>query len=69
MKLVFMLFSPRACCLNMTAFCDIAPSSLVEIYRRLRGANCVHGQADDREGALIMKAASTSQKSIMFLPD
>jgi hypothetical protein len=28
--------------LKMTVFCDVAPRSLVEVYRRFRGPCCLH---------------------------
>jgi hypothetical protein len=31
----------------MTAFWDISPCSIVEIYRRFRGAYCLNHQDDD----------------------
>jgi hypothetical protein len=31
----------------MTVFGDVAPCSLVEVYRRFRGACCLHHQGDD----------------------
>jgi hypothetical protein len=30
--------------MKMTVFWDVAPCSLIEVYRRLRGAYCVHHQ-------------------------
>jgi hypothetical protein len=32
--------------MKMTVFWDVAPCSLVEIYRRFRGAYCLHHQGD-----------------------
>jgi hypothetical protein len=41
--------------MKMTVFWDVAPCSLVEVYRRLRGAI-----------ALMMEAESTSETSVNF---
>jgi hypothetical protein len=35
-----------AASMKMTVFWDIAPCSLVEVYRRFRGACCLHHQGD-----------------------
>jgi hypothetical protein len=32
--------------MKMTAFWDVAPCSLVEVYGRLRGSYCLHHQGD-----------------------
>jgi hypothetical protein len=45
----------------MTALWDIAPCSLVELYRRFVGVNCLHHQ-----GALAMEAARTSETLVYF---
>jgi hypothetical protein len=37
--------------MKVTAFRDIAPSSLVEVDRRFRGAYCLHQQVDDDGGS------------------
>jgi hypothetical protein len=44
----------------MTVFWDIAPSSLVEVYRYFRGACCLHYQGD------MVEAVSTSETSVNF---
>jgi hypothetical protein len=33
--------------LKMAVFWDVAPCSLVEVYRRFRGAYCLHHQGGD----------------------
>jgi hypothetical protein len=47
--------------MKITVFWDVAPCSLVEVYRYFRGACCLHHQ-----GALIMEAAIKSEKSVNF---
>jgi hypothetical protein len=47
--------------LNMAAFCDIAPCSLVEVERRFRDSYCLH-----HHGSLMMEAVSTSETSVYF---
>jgi hypothetical protein len=47
--------------MKMAVFWVVAPCSLVEVYRRFRGA-CCHHQAI----TLMMKAASTSEMSVNF---
>jgi hypothetical protein len=42
-----------------TVFWDVAPCSLVEIFRRFRGACCLHHLGDE-------KAAGTSETSVDF---
>jgi hypothetical protein len=37
-----------AASMKMTVFWVVAPCSLVEVYRRLRGACCLHHQGDRR---------------------
>jgi hypothetical protein len=32
---------------KITVLWDVAPCSLVEVYRRFRGAYCLHHQGDD----------------------
>jgi hypothetical protein len=46
--------------MKITVFWDAVPCSLVKIYRRFRGACCLHHQAPI---ALMMEAASTSETS------
>jgi hypothetical protein len=41
-----------------TAFLDITPCSVIEIYRRFRGAYCFHRLSDDED--------STSETSVYF---
>jgi hypothetical protein len=45
---------------------NVAPCSLVEVYRRFRGACCLHHQGDESLVALMMEAASTSETSVNF---
>jgi hypothetical protein len=33
--------------MKMTAFWDVAPCSLIEVYGRFRGAYCLHHQGDE----------------------
>jgi hypothetical protein len=47
----------------MAVFWDVAPCSLVEVYRRFRGAYCLHLQVVI---TLMMEAASTFETSINF---
>jgi hypothetical protein len=58
--------------MKMAVFCDVAPCSLVEVYRCLRGA-CCHHQGDHRLEVLaasiivlMMEAASISETSVNF---
>jgi hypothetical protein len=41
----------------MTVYCDVAPCSLVGVYRYFRGPYCLHHQGS-------MEAASTSETSV-----
>jgi hypothetical protein len=50
--------------LKMTIFWDVAPYSLVEIYRRFRGAYCIHDQCIVI--SLIIEAASTCETLVNF---
>jgi hypothetical protein len=43
--------------LKKAVFWDVAPCSLVEVYRRFRGAYCLHYQGDE-------EAANTSETSV-----
>jgi hypothetical protein len=52
-----------AALVKMAVFWVVAPCSLVEVYRRFRGACCLHHQA-----ALMMKTAITSETSVNFHP-
>jgi hypothetical protein len=52
--------------LKMTVFWDVAPCNLVEVYRRFRGACCLHQQGVGFIIVLIMEAASTSETSVNF---
>jgi hypothetical protein len=47
--------------MKMTVFWDVVPYSLVEVYRRFRGACCLLHQ-----GILMMEAACTSEKLVNF---
>jgi hypothetical protein len=47
--------------MKMTVFWDVAPCSLVEIYRRFRDACCLHHQV-----AMMMEAVSISVTSVNF---
>jgi hypothetical protein len=42
--------------MKLTVFRDVAPCSLVEVYRRFRGAYCLHHQSLI---ALMMEAVNT----------
>jgi hypothetical protein len=44
----------------------VAPYSLLDVYRRFRGACCLHHQSDVSIIALTMNAASTSEMSVNF---
>jgi hypothetical protein len=46
---------------KMTVFWDVAPCSLVEVYRRFRGACFLHHQGDE-----LTEAESTSETSVNF---
>jgi hypothetical protein len=50
---------------KMAVFWDIAPRSLVEVYRRFRDACCLHLTKPDLI-YLMMEAASTSEMSVNF---
>jgi hypothetical protein len=52
--------------MNMAVFWVVAPCSLVELYRRFRGAYCLHHQGDSDDGTPMTEAASTSEKPINF---
>jgi hypothetical protein len=52
--------------MKMAVFWDIAPCSLVEVYRRFRGAFCLHHQGDESLITLMMEAASTCETSVNF---
>jgi hypothetical protein len=48
---------------------DVAPYSLVDVYRRFRGTCCFHHQGGNVYQtfiALMMEAASTSETSVNF---
>jgi hypothetical protein len=45
--------------MKFRVFLDVAPCSHVEVYRRFRGAYCLHHQ-----GALMMEAVRTSETSV-----
>jgi hypothetical protein len=44
--------------MQMTVFWDVEPCSLVQVYRRFRGACCLHHQGDE--------AASTPEMAVNF---
>jgi hypothetical protein len=48
----------------MTVFWVVAPCSLLQVYRRFRGAFCLRHQGD--EYARVMEAARTSETSVNF---
>jgi hypothetical protein len=50
----------------MTVFWDIAPCCLVEVYRRFRGAYCLHHQGDESLITLMLEAVSTFETSVNF---
>jgi hypothetical protein len=43
--------------MKLTVFWDVAPCSIIKIYRRFRGDYCLHHQG-------MMEAASASEKSV-----
>jgi hypothetical protein len=47
----------------MTVFWDVAPCSLIEIYRRYSGAYCLHHNRSDDEGSMYLWNVGK------FLPD
>jgi hypothetical protein len=47
-KLLVRLQVLTASIMKMTVFWDVAPCCLVKVYRRFRGAYCLHHQGDDR---------------------
>jgi hypothetical protein len=51
--------------MKMAVFWHIAPCCLV-VYRRYRGACCLHHQGEEFIIALMMEAASTSETSVNF---
>jgi hypothetical protein len=54
--------------MKMTVLWDVAPCSLVKVYRRFRGVCCLHHQGDESLIALIglIEAASTSETSVNY---
>jgi hypothetical protein len=46
--------------MKMIVFWSVAPCSLIDVYRRFRGASCPHAVS------LIIEAATTSEKSVYF---
>jgi hypothetical protein len=58
----------RSSDLATTIFCILAPCSLVEVYRRFRGACCLHRRGDDRNNQntaiFILAAMRTSYLTI-----
>jgi hypothetical protein len=53
-----------AASMKMAVSWDVAPCSLVEVYRRFRDAGCLHHQGPII--ALMMNAVSTSETSVKF---
>jgi hypothetical protein len=47
----------------MIVFWDVAPSSLVEVHRRFRGAHCLHHQ-DDRTSETPINFYETTRRNI-----
>jgi hypothetical protein len=47
--------------MKIAVFWVVAPCNLVEVYRRFRGACCLHHQ-----GTLMMEAANTCETSANF---
>jgi hypothetical protein len=52
--------------MKLTVFWDVVPYSLVEAYRRFRGACCLHHQDSEGIISLMMEAASTSETLVNF---
>jgi hypothetical protein len=50
----------------MVAFGEVAPCSLVDVYRRFRGASCLNYQGYHGTYRLMREAASTSETSANF---
>jgi hypothetical protein len=48
--------------MKMTAFCNILPRSLLEVYQRFRGSYCLHHPFI----TLMMEAVRTSETSVCF---
>jgi hypothetical protein len=48
--------------MKMTVFRDAGPCSLVKIYRRFRGAYCLHHQDDDCLYILLSNNVSNSME-------
>jgi hypothetical protein len=59
--------------LKMAVFWDVAPCSLVEVYRRFRGASCLHrDRPDDGGSGQLERALLTfifSKKFMLQNPD
>jgi hypothetical protein len=56
--------------MKMAVFWVVAPCNLVEGYRRLRGACCLHHQGDDDRGNvgnLLSGYTATTQKTDIFV--
>jgi hypothetical protein len=51
--------------MKMTVFWDVAPCSLVEVYRRFRGTYCLNHQGDDRSIPTRLHGA-ISQKTVII---
>jgi hypothetical protein len=54
-----------AASMKMAVFLVVAPCTLVKVYRRFRGACCLHHQGYESNIAL-MKAGNTSETSVNF---
>jgi hypothetical protein len=52
--------------MKMAVFWVVGPCSLVEVYRRFRGACCLHNEGNELLIALMMATASTSETSVNF---
>jgi hypothetical protein len=50
----------------MTAFCDIAPCSLIVVDRCFRREYCLHHHGADGRIALMMEAEHTSETWVYF---
>jgi hypothetical protein len=64
-NIVLFLIIPRHILWDYS-LCDKAPCSLVEVYRRFRGAYCLNHQANKSLTALMMDAVITSETSVYF---
>jgi hypothetical protein len=53
--------------MKMAVFWDVAPCSLVEIYRRFRGSCCLHHQGDNPEDSHLYTRRRENLKSITYM--